>query len=171
MKPVQAQFVERRGPSTPMGGLVLAGLLAAAWMQYQVHAASIEQQAQRQHAEQLADEAAAAAARTPKTPLPYEEGLKEIERLRELPWPQLLAALEVVPRSNLQINSIEVDVVTRRADVAVSAADMKAVLDYVESLSAGFGPGDFAWRWSTWRVTERAGGGVSAELRATFGRE
>jgi hypothetical protein len=48
---------------------------------------------------------------------------------------------------------------------------MKAVLDYVESLSAGFGPGDFAWRWSTWRVTERAGGGVSAELRATFGRE
>jgi hypothetical protein len=171
MKPVHAQFVERRGPSGLIWALMLAGLFAAGWMQYRAYAVDAEQQAQRLRLAQLAREEAEATARAPKTPLPYAESLKEIERLRDVAWPQLLVALEVVPRGDLQINSIEVDVVTRRTDVAVAASSTKAVLDYVDLLNAGVPPGVSAWRWGAWRVAERPGSGFSVELRAVWGQE
>jgi hypothetical protein len=171
MNPVQAQFVERAGPSALMWGLVLAGLLAAGWMQHRTQSIKAEQQAQRLHLDQLARDEAVATARAPKAPLPYADSLKEVERLRDVPWPQLLAALEVVPRGDLQINSIDVDVVARRADVAVAASSTKAVLDYVDLLNAGVPPGVSAWRWGAWRVVERPGSGFSAELRAVWGHE
>ena len=172
MKPIQAQFVQRRGPSVLLWGLLLSGLLAVVVMQYGTHRVNAEHQAQWLHMEQLAREEADAKARAPSTPVPFAESLKEIERLREVPWPQLLAALEAATRKDdVRIDSIGIDVVAQRADVAVAASSAKAVLDYVGSLNEGVPPGVAAWRWGAWRVAERSGGGFSVELRATWSRE
>jgi hypothetical protein len=173
MNPVRAQFVERRGPSLLLWALVLAGALVAGALNYRTHRATFEQEAQRLHAELLARDAAEQAARTPPAPLPYAESLKEIEGLREVPWPQLLTALEVMPRGELQIASIEIDVPARRANVTVVAPTMKALTVYLESLNSGVQPGSQAWRWSAWRLAERTGAGIGigAELRVTWSVE
>jgi hypothetical protein len=169
MRTVQAQFATRRGPGPWLWGIVLAGAAVAAGLQWQTHLLAEQRRAEEQAAEQRAIEQAAEAERLARAPLTFAESLNEIRQLREVQWPQLLAALEVTPRGELQVMSVEIDVVARSANLNVTAPSLKAVMDYAQELQTGTPEGSLAWRFAVARVTERSGGGVTAELRANWG--
>jgi hypothetical protein len=128
-----------------------------------------QRRAEQQTAEQRALEQAAEAERLAMAPVPFAESLNEIRQLRSVQWPQLLAALEVTPRGDLQVLSVEIDLVARSANLSVTAPSLKAVMDYTQELQTGTPEGSLAWRFAVARVTERSGGGVAADLRANWG--
>jgi hypothetical protein len=104
----------------------------------------------------MAQEASIKATRAAQAPLPYAESLANVRQMRLVAWPQVLAALEVTARGDLQLVSVEVDVALQRAVLIFSAPSMKSVLQYSQALHAGVPEGGAAWRFSVTRVTERA---------------
>jgi hypothetical protein len=170
MRAVGAQFAARRGPGLLPCGLLASGLIAAAGLQWQVRELTERQQGQQRQAEQQAREVAESAARAANAPTPNAESFVEIAQLRSVQWPQLLAALEVTPRGELQVLAVDLDVAQQRVGVGVGATSMRAALEYAQTLQQGTPIGEPAWRFSVGRVTERAGGGVTAELDGRWQR-
>jgi hypothetical protein len=170
MRAVGAQFVARRGPGLWPWGLLASGLIATAGLQWQVRELNERRQAQQQQAEQHVREVAEAAARAASALQPYAESLAEIAQLRSVQWPQLLASLEVTPRVELQVLAVDLDVAQQRVCVSVGAPAMRTVLEYAQTLQHGTPIGEPAWRFSVGRVTERTGGGVTAELAGRWDR-
>ena len=167
MKAVRAEFAVRRGPGWWHWGLVVCGLLAAVGLQWHAREIALRRADERLAVEQRAQEAAEELERAARRPLPFAESLAELRQLRSVQWPRLLSALEVTPRGDLQVMSIDLNVAQQHVDVAVNAPTMKAVLDYVHALHEGLPQGEMGWRFGAGRVSERAGGFV-AELRGTW---
>jgi hypothetical protein len=170
LKRIQAELVVRRGPPWWLWALVLAGAVAAAGMHWQTRQLMAQRLVEQQQAEQQAREAAEAYARAAQAPAPFAADLAEIRKLRSVQWPQLLAALEVTPRGDVQISSLDIDVVQRRASISVTAPSLKTIVDYTQELQRGAPDGEAAWRFSIGRVTERAGGGLSASIEGSWGK-
>jgi hypothetical protein len=164
MRAVQAQFVARRGPSVWLWASLAGGAIVTATLLWHARELTAWQEVQRLQTEQQVREAIDAAARAANAPRPYAESLVEIAQLRSVAWPQLLAALEVTPRGELQVLAVDLDVAQQRVDVSIGAPAMRAVLEYAQALQQGTPIGEPAWRFSVGRVTERTGGGVTAEL-------
>jgi hypothetical protein len=168
MKAVQAQFAVRRGPGALLWGIVLLGAAAAVALQWQTHRLAEQDHLERLAAEQRALEQAAKAERSAGAPVPFAESLNEIRQLRTVQWPQLLAALEVTPRGELQAVSLEVDVVARSASISATASSLSALTDYAHALRIGAPESGAAWRFSVERVAEREADGMSAQIRASW---
>jgi hypothetical protein len=165
---VQAQFAVRLGPPWWLWALVVAGAVGAAAVHWQTQQLMAQRLARQDHAEQQARDAEAALAKAAQAPLPFAADLAEIRKLRSVQWPQLLAALEVTPRGDLQVVSIDIDVMQRRTGIGVTAASMKVMLDYVQALQEGTPQGLQAWRLSVVRAAERPDRGMTAEIAGVW---
>ena len=172
MKPVRAEFVRRAGPPPAVWwgvGVLAATLLGLMLDSQRLESAAIEQR-QMAALEARATELAASKA-SPETISVEQVQRQAFRKLRDVDWPQALAALEKTPRGALQVEGMQVEVGSHTVNLQARATDPSAVVTYVAALNAGLIDGELGWRWAPRGVQLRAqDGGYRVEIVGTWGR-
>jgi hypothetical protein len=170
MRTVRVDFVEPPVPSTLMwlSLLFLALVLGAAGSSVRKDIADAQALAATKQQQRL-QEAREAVKRRDTRPV-TDARATELERMRGVAWPEVLTALESVPKGGVSINAFAIDVGSRLARVEVVAEESKAIVEFVASLNAGASPSDDVWHWSIARLSAVQPKGFSAEVLARRGK-
>ncbi len=153
VRPVSAEFVERPTPTRSTWFTLVAAslvLLNAAMSLrselFDLRATTTALQTQR------LNEAQEAARKTQSARPAVDERLSELRRVRAMPWPEALTALETVASGSVTVNSIVIDVPNGSVRVEVGANETKDIVELAMNLNAGASMSPGEWHWSVVRI-------------------
>jgi hypothetical protein len=166
MKRVHAEFIEAPRPSRAIWLLLLAVFIGVIYVATSVRDdMNAMTQRARAKVEQQSRAEQDALKRQALSPA-REDRAAELRQLRMVPWPDVLTALETVPKDGLAIDSMSIDVAGGTVRCEVTSKDPKAIVEFVVNLNAGVDPNDAVWLWSVARLSAGREQVFSAEVVA-----